>query len=116
MTTSAPSAERWAIDLSVMMNKVLGPEHFPISIPDLAREYSAQRYPDDPIGLVVGDNLPGFDGALIKAPNGKKGWGIFYNRDIASKGRINFTLAHEFGHYLIHRVLYPNGFRCGEQD
>lgn len=98
------------------MNKVLGPEHFPISIPDLAREYSAQRYPDDPISVVIGDNLPGFDGALIKAPKGKKGWGIFYNGAIRSEGRINFTLAHELGHYLIHREAYPNGFRCGEQD
>ncbi len=99
-----------------MMNKVLGPEHFPISIPVLAREYSSQRYPDDPISVVVGDNLPGFDGALVKAPKGKKGWGIFYNGAIKSEGRINFTLAHEFGHYLVHRTLYPNGFRCGEQD
>lgn len=111
-----PTPERWAIDLSVMMNRVLGPEHFPISIPVLAREYSSQRYPDDPISVVVGDNLPGFDGALIKAPKGKKGWGIFYNGAIKSEGRINFTLAHEFGHYLVHRTLYPNGFRCGEQD
>ena len=113
---ASPTPERWAIDLSVMMNKVLGPEHFPISIPVLAREYSSQRYPDDPISVVAGDNLPGFDGALIKAPKGKKGWGIFFNGAIKSEGRINFTLAHEFGHYLVHRALYPNGFRCGEQD
>jgi hypothetical protein len=99
-----------------MMNKVLGPEHFPISIPVLAREYSSQRYPDDPISVVIGDNLPGFDGALVKAPEGRKGWGIFYNGAIKSEGRINFTLAHEFGHYLVHRTLYPDGFRCGEQD
>lgn len=98
------------------MNKVLGPEHFPISIPVLAREYSSQRYPDDPISVVIGDNLPGFDGALVKAPEGRKGWGIFYNGAIKSEGRINFTLAHEFGHYLVHRTLYPDGFRCGEQD
>lgn len=113
---AAPTPERWAIDLSVMMNKVLGPEHFPISIPVLAREYSSQRYPDDPISVVIGDNLPGFDGALVKAPEGRKGWGIFYNGAIKSEGRINFTLAHEFGHYLVHRTLYPDGFRCGEQD
>jgi Zn-dependent peptidase ImmA (M78 family) len=35
---------------------------------------------------------------------------------LASAGRINFTLAHELGHYLIHRVAYPNGFQCGDQD
>jgi IrrE N-terminal-like domain len=61
-------------------------------------------------------NLPGFDGALFRAPAGRKGWGIIYNNRITSKGRINFTLAHEFGHYLLHRVKYPDGFYCGGQD
>jgi len=66
--------------------------------------------------LAFGRSLPGFDGALYRAPAGKKGWGIFYNSAIASNGRINFTLGHEFGHYLIHRFAYRNDFRCGEQD
>jgi hypothetical protein len=68
------------------------------------------------VSLVIGRSLPGFDGALYRAPAGKKGWGIFYNSAISSEGRINFTLGHEFGHYLIHRIAYPNGIRCGEQD
>jgi hypothetical protein len=110
------SPVRWAIDLSVVLNAALGPDRFPIDVPAVARDYSHQRYPEDPITLVRGDALPGFDGALFKAPAGKKGWGIFYNNDIASKGRINFTLAHEFGHYLLHRVAYPSGIKCGEQD
>jgi hypothetical protein len=63
-----------------------------------------------------GANLPGFDGALYPAPAGKKGWGIIYNDALTSAGRINFTLAHEFGHYLLHRGNYPNGIRCGKQD
>jgi hypothetical protein len=107
---------RWAIDLGLLLNTVLGPDHFPIKISELAQEYSRQRYSDDPISLVAGDNLPGFDGALIRAPRGKKGWGILYNNAMSSEGRINFTLAHEFGHYLLHRAAYPNGFRCGQQD
>ena len=64
---------------------------------------------------VQGDHLPTFDGALYKAKAGRKGWGIIYNNAITSKGRINFTLAHEFGHYLLHRIAYPNGFQCGQQ-
>ncbi len=32
---------------------------------------------------------------------GSKGWGIFYNNAIASEGRINFTLGHEFGHLCV---------------
>jgi hypothetical protein len=114
--TGATSPERWAIDISLLLNAVLGRDRFPVDVALVAREYSAQRYPDDPISLVVGKSLPGFDGALFRAPTGKKGWGIFYNNAITSKGRINFTLAHEFGHYLVHRLAYPNGIRCGEQD
>ncbi len=34
---------------------------------------------------------------------------------ITSAGRINFTLAHELGHYLVHRALNPNGFKCGQE-
>jgi hypothetical protein len=111
-----PSPERWAIDLSLLLNAVLGLDHFPIKVPALAKEFSAQKYPDDPITLVEGDSLKNFDGALYRAPAHKKGWGIIYNKAISSPGRINFTLAHEFGHYLVHRHAYPNGIRCGDQD
>lgn len=114
--SEAVSPVRWAIDLSVVLNAALGLDRFPIDVPAVAQQYSLQRYPDDPISLVKGDVLPGFDGALLRAPTGKKGWGIFFNHAIASKGRINFTLAHEFGHYLMHRLAYPSGLKCGEQD
>ena len=82
----------------------------------LARDYTAQLYPDDPVSVVKGDDLPGFDGALYPDPHGRKGWAIIYNNRMASKGRINFTLAHEFGHYLLHRHLEPQGIECGQQD
>ncbi len=114
--TKAPSPTRWVVDISSMLNAVLGAEHFPIRVSDVAREYSHQRFPKDPITLVAGDTLPGFDGALFRAPAGKTGWGIVYNSAITSKGRINFTLAHEFGHYLVHRLTHPDGMRCGQQD
>lgn len=114
--TEPLSPKRWAIEISQVLNKVLGPEHFPINVEQVAREYSLQRFPDDPITLVAGDVLPRFDGALVRSPFGKNGWGIIYNKAINSRGRINFTLAHEFGHYLLHRLKYPEGLRCGEQD
>jgi hypothetical protein len=114
--TAGFSPERWAFEITHLLNAVFGPDRFPIDIPAIAREYTAQRFPDNPIISVQGENLPGFEGALIKAPSGRKGWGIFYNTGITSKGRINFTLAHELGHFLLHRHAYPNGMRCGEQD
>jgi hypothetical protein len=114
--SSTFSPERWAYEITHVLNAVLGAEHFPINVRAVAQEYSAQKFPGDPIARIVGDNLPGFDGALYKAPQGKKGWAIFYNNAIRSTGRINFTLGHEFGHYLLHRLAYPDGIRCGEQD
>lgn len=111
-----PSPQRWAIDLSVLMNAAMGKDRFPVNVPELALEYSRMRFPDDPVSLVTGDDLPGFDGALIRAPSHKRGWGIFYNKSFSSQGRINFTLAHELGHYLLHRNAYPEGFRCRSQD
>ncbi len=114
--TPSPTPERWAFDLTHLLNARFGADRFPVDIPTVALEYTAQRYPHDPIISVQGEDLPSFDGGLFKAPAGRKGWGIIYNNSIISKGRINFTLAHEFGHFLLHRLAYPNGFRCGEQD
>lgn len=112
------SPQRWANNLTLLLNTVHGAaaERFPVQVPDLAKDYSRQRFPDDPVSLVVGDNLPSFDGALYKAPSGKEGWAIIYNNRVASPGRINFTVAHEFGHYLLHRLQFPDGIECAPQD
>lgn len=114
--TRVLTPERWAFEITHVLNAVFGADRFPIDIPMVAKEYTAQKFPDDPIISVRGENLPNFDGALFRAPATRKGWGIIYNNGISSKGRINFTLAHEFGHFLLHRLAYPNGIRCGEQD
>ena len=114
--TKPYSPERWAFEITHVLNAVLGEERFPVDVPAVAREYTRQKYPGDPITRVVGADLPGFDGALYRAPAGKVGWGIFYNNRIASRGRVNFTLAHELGHFLLHRLAHPDGIQCGEQD
>lgn len=114
--TRVLTPELWAFEITHVLNAVFGADRFPIDIPMVAKEYTAQKFPDDPIISVRGENLPNFDGALFRAPARHKGWGIIYNNGISSKGRINFTLAHEFGHFLLHRLAYPNGIRCGEQD
>lgn len=116
--TAGWSPHRWANSLTTMLNALDGSalDRFPVNVSQLAREYSNQRYPDDPIRLVKGASIPGFDGALYHSPSAKKGWGIVYNDTIRSSGRINFTLGHEFGHYLLHRLAYPDGMECGDQD
>jgi hypothetical protein len=55
--TGAPSPERWAIDISLVLNAVLGKDRFPVDVPVVAKEYSAQRYPDDR-GLAGGRPCP----------------------------------------------------------
>lgn len=114
--SGAFSPERWAFEITHVLNTVFGSDRFPVDVTAVAQEYTRQKYPGDAITRVVGADLPGFDGALFRAPQGKQGWGIFYNSRISSPGRINFTLAHELGHFLLHRLAHPDGIKCGEQD
>lgn len=107
--------QKAANEVTVVMRTV-GVTDFPVDVRTVAMEISKAKYPDAPISVVKGDVLPGFEGALSPAPAGKRGWGIFYNSDMTSRGRINFTLGHEFGHYLLHREAYPEGFQCSTED
>lgn len=114
--TKPLSPHRWANDISVILKMVLGAARFPVDVKEVAREISKHKFPDDPITMIRGAALPGFEGALVPAPPGKTGWGIVYNSVITSPGRINFTLGHEFGHYLLHRLAYSKGFQCSGED
>lgn len=106
------SPERWANMLTRVWCINPG-ERFPVDVGALAIEYSRMVFPDDPLLGVRGDDLPGFDGGLYRVP---KGWAILYNNSVASRGRVNFTLAHELGHYLVHRRRFPNGMECKQDD
>ena len=110
------SPQRWAIDLTLLLKARDGDDRFPVDVKSLAKDYSHQVFPDDPVTMVKGDDLGGFEGGLYKAPPGRKGWGIIYNSVITSHGRINFTLAHELGHYLVHRTQFPEGLQCSAVD
>ena len=112
----AKTPEKWAIRISRILNEVLGKERYPVKVAPIAEDVSKELFPDEPITLIKGRKLNRFEGALVRAPRSEKGWGILYNTNIESKGRINFTLGHEFGHYLLHRVDYPDGFNCSSED
>ncbi len=43
------------------------------------------------------------EGMLVCNPNDPAEWGIFYNPD-ASPERRRFTIAHELGHFVLHRA------------
>ena len=109
MMRSDPATPRaWANALVRMW----GPR-FPVDVQQIALEYS-KRF-DDPVLRIAEAPLPNFEGAL--APLSKRGgWAILYNPNIRSAGRINYTLGHEWGHYLCHRHQAPAGFECGEAD
>lgn len=100
--------------LSAMLNQVVGAERFPVDVETLILDYSRHYFPNSPVTKIVGEDLPGFEG-LLKANKERSRWLIVYNAATASAGRKRFTLAHEFGHYLLHRQLKPL-FACSPQD
>lgn len=71
----APSTPRaWAAQLTGMLNQVLGADRFPVKVAEIARDWTAQRFRDDPIVQVKGADLPGFEGALVCSDFGCHGW------------------------------------------
>jgi hypothetical protein len=112
--------EGWAIHLSKLVkifHEAHGLDRFPIKVASIAREYSQNVFSDAPITKVESLELSAkVEGMLLPHPNGSGEWGIIYNSSITSKGRINFTLGHELGHYLLHRHLSPEGLRCSGRD
>ena len=116
MNDSGKSPERWANDLSIVQTTALRSARFPVDVARLAQEYSQLVFPEEPITRVISRDFDGFEGALIRRPNGSGEWGIGYASSLNSNGRINFTIAHEFGHYLLHRKKFPNGLQCKAED
>lgn len=84
---------------------------FPVDVKLLAPE-ATKRFAD-PIVKIKNHEIAGIDGMLIKRTSGT--WLIAYDADVKSPGRINFTLGHELGHYLLHRGMQVE-FRCGQGE
>lgn len=97
---AAKSPRKEAIRLSRLLEMSLGAERFPVDIAGLAREVS--RNYGDPIDKIVGDELPGFEG-MLRPHKKRPAWHIVYSTNPQYRGRERFTIAHEFGHYMLHR-------------
>lgn len=110
----------WAIRLTQIMSlhqAAHGLPRFPIDVAALAQDFSRQVFPDAPITIVKGLQLSkGVEGMLMPNPHRTGEWGIVYNETIRSPGRRNFTLAHELGHYLLHRHANPGGLQCSNRN
>ena len=125
MTRVATSpALKEAYRITRMLGAVLGEDRFdrgPVQVEELALQYSAQTAPDTPIHAVVEKNIPGCMGALVYGENRPRQWGILYHYD-QTPGRRAYTIAHEFGHYVLHRDLidredgYDGGVFCSEDS
>jgi hypothetical protein len=109
MTGDPTTPPAWAN----LMVRLWGKDRFPIDVKQIALEYSKTRYPNDPIHNVQPASIKTFEGALMPLQK-RGGWAILYNPSISSAGRINYTLGHEYGHYLCHRLQVPGGFECGQ--
>ncbi len=88
--------QRWAIHLSQLLNAANPPDRYRFKIGDLAKDFSKNFFPADPITQVIGADLDDCEGALLPSSSGKR-WGIYYSLN-GSPRRQRFTAAHEFGH------------------
>jgi Zn-dependent peptidase ImmA (M78 family) len=109
MTLEIPSPSACGIQLAKLWT--LAGKSLPVDVKELALEYSSKK--PDPITKVEGHAVAGIEGMLIQRSE-KKCWYILYQKDIAVSGRINFTLAHELGHYVLHRT-YQDQFECDQK-
>ena len=106
MTSNPTTPGAWANFLS----KVWGRDRFPIDVKLIAQDISSRQ--PDPIAHIRGGDIGELEGMLLKR---EKGWYLLYNDRVQSSGRINFTIAHELGHYLLHRKE-EDAFRCSTED
>ncbi len=103
------------MDISRVAAAAFPNDPFPIRVTELAKLYSLQVDPGDPIREIKGANLPRFEGGLYPVGSPRNGWCVVYNDAVVSTGRQRFTIAHEFGHWLMHRDLIPkDGISCDE--
>jgi len=109
MTEERKSPKRYAIALS----RAWG-DRFPVDVRQIALEISSKS--QDPISRITAlpISLDEFEGALLRRSGGRK-WGIAYSEFIREPGKINFTIAHEFGHYELHRDQEGQKL-CSEDD
>lgn len=121
MTIKSPRSA--ANNISLVLNTVLGNDRFdrgPVNVEELALEYTRQISPDSHIEHVVAEYLPGCEGALVPGDNQPRRWAIMYDRK-QNAGRRAYTVAHELGHFVLHRNLvdddpeFDGGFYCTKE-
>lgn len=122
MTEDQPRPLKEANRLTTMLDLMLGIDRFekgPVDVERLAIEYSATTAPATPIHEVIDRDLVGCVGALVYSDTVPRQWGIVCATG-QTPGRRNFTIAHELGHYILHRGLIEakdeGGIYCEEES
>lgn len=93
----------------------------PVPIENIALSYSRDISPEGSIHAVEDLDIPGCMGALVFSDTRPRQWSIVCHNG-QSAGRRAFTIAHEFGHFILHRKLvdeneeYQQGFHCSEDS
>lgn len=108
----------WAARLTQVLNLASaahGSARFPVDVATLAVDYTTATCGTDHIAFVEGKALNGLEGCLLPLGAPDKRWGIVFNLK-ATAGRQRFTIAHELGHFLLHRRLVDDGFSCSVRD
>jgi len=84
-------------------------------------EIVRQMLPGTPYGSGVREikaptllDIDSCEGMLVRNPKDAAEWGIFYNGK-ASPERRRFTIAHELGHFILHRSQRPS-FSCDKES
>lgn len=91
-----------------------GMRRFPVDVKQLALGAADIFGWKDPITEVRAASIKKFEGALFPDEARSK-WLLLYNQTLTSPGRIRFTMAHELGHYILHR-LQRESFECSSTD
>lgn len=111
MSQNPSTPKSWGIQLSKLW--MVSGQTFPVKADLIALEITKTKF-NDPITKVFGHDISGVEGMLKRSTDGKN-WFVLYDKTIESQGRINFTLSHELGHYLLHRSK-QDSFECGQSQ
>lgn len=117
MSLDISTPQRAAIQLYKIIDAysaAIGISPFPINVEQMALNIAEQFKWSDPIVEVMPADIPKFEGALFSNDRRDK-WMLTYNDKLTSPGRIRFTMAHELGHYVLHRLKRAK-FECGQKD
>jgi len=108
--TRKPDPIRAAMIVSYDYQKEIS-NKYPLNLKKLALNIT--KYESDPISEIQEVDVDEFQAGLFFLER-KKSWALLLSTKVP-KSRINFSLAHEIGHYFLHRDLQQD-FKCSIND